>query len=147
MATQLHCDVAELIGNEPLVQQIKLEPFISDDLGQLTLKDILEELAKPGLDPRSKALPMQFDDNIRQISDLHVGMKLTGYITNLTKFGAFVDIGLKENGLIHKSKMADQFVADPADVLQLSEQVEVVVIGIEIERKRIQLSMKGDDFK
>ena len=107
-----------------------------------TLIDIVNELKKPGLDIRGAAKTMQFEETIKTISDLRTGMKLPGKVTNLTKFGAFVDLGLKENGLIHKSQMADRYIEDPSEVLHLDQEVLVRVTEIDLERKRIQLSLK-----
>jgi uncharacterized protein len=140
--TRLRID--DLIGNKRVVDELNLKEFISSKVGLPTLKDIVSELQKPGLDPRGKAKSIQFDDHIHDINDLKVGMSLQGKITNLTKFGAFVDLGIKENGLIHKSQIVDRFIHDPAEVLRLDQEVTVRVLEIDLERKRIQLSMKKE---
>ena len=106
------------------------------------MKDILQELEKPGLDPRGKAEVFSFSESINSITDLKPGMSLPGIITNLTKFGAFVDIGIKENGLLHISQITERFINDPAEVLKLDQKVIVRVVNIDVDRKRIQLSMK-----
>ena len=108
-----------------------------------TLADIMDELAKPGRDPRQQFENVQFDDNISSIDDLHEGMVLNGIVTNVTNFGAFIDIGVKDNGLIHISEMADRFVSDPHKVLKVHQKVKVRVISIDTNRKRINLSMRG----
>ena len=121
---------------------IDLSRYVSDDVGMPTLTDIAKELAKPGLDPRGKAKTVAFSSKIRSINDLEVGIILNGVVNNLTKFGAFVDIGIKESGLLHISQITDRFISDPSEVLRLSQQVEVKVIEIDINRKRISLTMK-----
>lgn len=121
---------------------IDLSKYVSDDIGMPTLKDIASELAKPGLDPRGEATTVQFSSKIRSIEDLEVGIVLTGIVNNLTKFGAFVDIGIKESGLIHISQITDRFISDPSEVLRLSQQIEVKVMDIDVNRKRISLTMK-----
>ncbi len=107
-----------------------------------TLKDILKELDKPGLDPRGKAKSFSFSPGIKSIEDLHEGMMVNGIITNITNFGAFTDIGIKENGLIHVSQMANRFIKNPNEVLKLNQTVEARIISVDIQRKRIQLSLK-----
>jgi len=142
MAKDLHCSVQDLIQQPELRKQIDLRRYTSDNIGLPTLKDILEELAKPGRDPRSKRKAFAFAD-ISTIEDLKEGMKIPGIVTNVTAFGAFVDIGIKKNGLIHKSKMANRFVRDPSTIVRLGQQVEVTVVGIDLKRGRIQLSLVG----
>lgn len=141
MAKDLKVSTQELIGNESLIQQIELKNYISDKVGEPTLKDILEELKKPGLDPRQKAVMVQFDKNIKTIEDLKIGMKLQGIINNITNFGCFVDIGIKQSGLVHISKITKEFISDVNTVVHLNQIVEVTVIDVDVERKRIQLSM------
>jgi uncharacterized protein len=109
--------------------------------GLLTLKDILKELEKPGLDPRKKAVIVQFDKTIRKIEDLKIGMKLQGVINNITNFGCFVTIGIKESGLVHISKITKEFISDVNQAVHLNQIVEVTVTDVDLERKRIQLSM------
>lgn len=142
MARQSNCAIKDLIGDKALTDSINLKNFVNEKVGLPTLNDIVSELNKPGLDPRGAAKAIQFDDTIRSITDLKSSMVLNGKITNLTKFGAFVDIGIKENGLIHKSQIVDRFINDPAEVLKLDQAVKVKVMEIDIERKRIQLSMR-----
>jgi len=142
MAKQSNCAVNDLIGNKTLTETLNLQNFVNEKVGLPTLNDIVKELNKPGLDPRGAAKTIDFDDTIKSIADLKTEMVLNGKITNLTKFGAFVDIGIKENGLIHKSQIVDRFISDPAEVLKLDQAVKVKVLDIDIERKRVQLSMK-----
>ena len=142
MTKQSRLKLEDLIGNQEVLESIPLQRFVSKEVGLPTLVDILDELKKPGLDPRGAAKSTQFDERIKSIDDLHPDMIITGRITNLTKFGAFVDIGIKENGLIHKSQIADRFIADPSEVLRIDQEVQVKVLEIDLERKRIQLSMK-----
>ncbi len=142
MAQSVNQKITDIIGQEEVTKLIALENFVSLQVGLPTLTDIIKELNKPGLDPRGAAKPVAFDDAIKTISDLRPNMKLQGKVTNLTKFGAFVDIGIKENGLIHTSQIADRFISDPSEVLSLDQEVTVLVLEIDIDRKRIQLSMK-----
>lgn len=140
MAKDLNCKVEDLIANAELRKQIKLHTYISNTVGLPTLQDIMGELEKPGRDPRSTRQVFSFA-NISTIEELNSGMKLPAVVTNITAFGAFVDIGIKENGLIHKSKMTHKFVDDPATVLKLGQELEVTVLDVDIQRKRIQLSL------
>ncbi len=142
MAHDLHCSVKELIRNKPLISTIDINSYKTEDAGIETLNDILQELEKPGRDPRSTVQMLEFDPNIRAINDLREGMKLPGIVTNITNFGCFVDIGIKENGLVHISELADRFVSDPTEVVSLHQHVEVTVISVDMERKRIALSLK-----
>ena len=141
MANDQNCTVQELLSKPEKRQQIPLEQYLSDQVGWPTLNDIKAELEKPGRDPRPSLEPVQFSDKIQSLEDLKAGMMLPGVITNLTKFGAFVDIGLKVNGLIHISEMADTYVKDPADIVSLHQQVQVTVLSVDYERHRIQLSL------
>ncbi len=143
MAKDLGCSVAELIADKELRQQIRPERYLSPTVGMPTLKDILQELEKPGRDPRGPIKVFEFDKNVRTLDDLCEGMELPGIVGNITNFGAFVDIGIKENGLVHLSQLADRFVSDPNEVVSIHQHVRVKVIGIDRERKRIQLTMKG----
>jgi len=143
MAKNLKCTVPELIQNKELRQQVSLQDYVSEKTGLPTLKDIMEELEKPGRDLRQTIKVFAFDPTIRTIDDVKVGMRLPGIVTNVTNFGAFVDIGIKENGLVHVSQLADRFISNPANVVALHQHVEVNVIEVDKERKRIQLSMKG----
>jgi protein Tex len=146
MSNDLSCDVRELMTNESKRKEIKLEKYITPSVGLPTLKDILEELSKPGRDPRSRIKEFSFAD-IHTIEDLTPGMVVPGIVTNVTKFGAFVDIGIKQDGLVHISNMSNSYVSDPSKVVKLHQQVMVKVLDVDIERKRIQLSMKGIDKK
>jgi uncharacterized protein len=131
-----------LIGNETLINQINWNNYVDDTIGELTLADIKQELLKPGRDPRKAAKIFEFDKNIKSINDLQVGMKIPGIINNVTNFGAFVDIGIKENGLIHISNLADEYIASPSEVVSLHQHVFVKVLEVDKERKRIGLSLK-----
>ena len=141
MAADLKVNISELLEKQELRHQIDLKKYITDQIGIPTLNDILKELAKPGLDPRGEAKAFEFG-NVHSISDLNVGMVLPGIITNITNFGAFVDIGVKQDGLVHISQLANKFVKNPADVVSLNQQVQVKVVEIDQARKRVQLSMK-----
>jgi uncharacterized protein len=143
MAKKAGCSVAELIQNEDLRKQIKLEEFISDKVGMPTLTDIMAELSKPGRDPRQKFELFEFDKNVNSMDDLRPGMILDGLVTNITNFGAFVDIGVHQDGLIHVSQLADKYVKDPNTIVKLNQKVRVKVLEIDKERKRIQLTLKN----
>lgn len=143
MAKDLNCTVADLIKNKELRSKIDLKKYVTETVGLPTLTDILQELDKPGRDPRQKIQVFEFDKNVRTLDDLQEGMELPGIVTNITNFGCFVDIGIKENGLVHVSQLADRFVSNPADVVRIHQHVRVKVISIDHERKRIQLTMKG----
>lgn len=143
MAKDLHCTVADLIRDKGLRERIRIEDYVSDTIGIPTLTDIMQELDKPGRDPRQKIQVFEFDRNVRTIDDLQEGMELPGIVTNITNFGCFVDIGIKENGLVHISQLSDQFVSDPTSVVSIHQHVRVKVLSIDRERKRIQLTMKG----
>jgi len=142
MAQDQGCSVADLIANDARRQKINLTDYVTDKVGLPTLKDIMAELAKPGRDPREQFENVIFADGIEKISDLIPGMKLTGVVTNITAFGVFVDIGVHQDGLVHLSEMADRFVKTPADVVKVNQKVEVTVLAVDVERKRISLSMK-----
>ena len=143
MAKDEKCSVADLIGNKEVLQKIELEKYTSANVGLPTLKDIISELEKPGLDPREKAKVFTFNQNIRTITDLHEGQLLPGIVNNITNFGCFVDIGIKESGLVHVSNLADKFVSDVSTIVSLHQQVIVKVLEVDVARKRIQLSMKN----
>ena len=138
----MEVEVKELIGNEKLCNQINIQRYADDKIGLLTLTDIVEELKKPGRDPRSMAKVFSFAEGIHTINDLEMGMVLPGIVTNLTNFGAFVDVGVHQDGLVHISEIADRYVANPAEVLRVHQQIKVKVIQLEKERKRIGLSIK-----
>lgn len=142
MAKDLKTTVKDLIENKELKKSLDLNKYITDSVGLPTLNDIIEELDKPGRDPRKSIKIFEFDPNIRTIEDLREGMILPGIVTNITNFGCFVDVGIKENGLVHISELADKFVSDPTEVVSLHQHVEVKVLSVDLGRKRVQLSMK-----
>ena len=146
MAADLGCGIRELMTNDEKRKAIRLEKYITPATGLPTLKDIMEELAKPGRDPRSTIKEFRFAD-IHTMEDLVPGMIVPGIVTNVTKFGAFVDIGIKQDGLVHISNMSSSYVSDPSKVVKLHQHVMVKVLDVDIERRRIQLSMKGLDKK
>jgi len=141
MAKDLGIKMIDLIANEEKIKQIAPEKYTTEDIGILGIKDILKELLKPGLDPRKASKVFEFDPNIKTFEDLKSGMVLPGIVSNITAFGCFVDIGIKENGLVHISQLKDGFVSDPSEVVKLHQQVKVKIIEIDTERKRIALSM------
>jgi len=142
MAADLHCTVKDLLADESLRSKIIPENYITETVGLPTLQDILTELGKPGRDPRETIRVFEFDPNLKTIKDLREGLILPGIITNITKFGAFVDIGIKENGLIHVSQLADRFISDPTEVVSMHQQVSVKVLEVDEVRKRIALTLK-----
>ena len=133
--------VADFIGNKEVLQQINLKKYISETVGLPTLEDIIKELEKPGVDPRAKAKAFSFDQNIKTISDLRTGQLLPGIVNNITNFGCFVDIGIKESGLIHISNLSDTFVKDVNAIVALNQQILVKVLEVDVDRKRIQLAL------
>ncbi len=143
MAKDLHCKVADLLADETLRKQIQLSQYVTTDVGMPTLTDIMSELAKPGLDPREKFEAFEFAEGVNDIKDLRIGMTLPGIVTNITNFGAFVDIGVHQDGLVHVSQIADKFVKDPNEVVKVSQKVMVRVTEVDEARKRIALSMKS----
>ena len=142
MAKDLSCKVIDLMKDDQLRKRIKLQTYVSETVGLPTLNDILKELAKPGLDPREKFEEFSFTEGINAITDLKAGMTLPGIITNITAFGAFVDIGVHQDGLVHLSQMANRFIKDPNEVVKVSQKVTVTVTEVDVQRKRIALSMK-----
>lgn len=142
MAKQLKLSIKEVIGKKSVVEKIDLNPFVTDEVGLPTLQDIKNELIKPGRDIRGHVTIFAFDPKIRKVEDLKVGMVLDGLVSNITNFGAFVDIGVKQDGLVHVSQLADKFVSDPNEVVKLNQQVKVKVVEVDADGKRIQLSMK-----
>ena len=142
MAADLGCTVADLMATDGLRSKIDLKKYVTDSVGLPTLNDILNELAKPGRDPRDKFEVFAFADGVEKIEDLTVGMKLPGIVTNITAFGAFVDIGVHQDGLVHVSEMANRFVKDPAEVVKVHQTVQVTVMEVDAVKKRIKLSMK-----
>ena len=145
MAASLQCDVSSLIKDASLRNRINLKDFITGNTGLPTLKDILEELAKPGRDPRETFEAFSFQDGINEMKDLKPGMKLPGIVTNITNFGAFVDVGVHQDGLVHISHLSDGFVSNPAEVVNVQQKVMVTVLEVDIPRKRISLSMKNEN--
>ena len=144
MAKDLSCTVPQLIADKSLRTRIEMEKYITPTVGLPTLKDILQELDKSGRDPRDTIQVFEFDRNVRTINDLREGMTLPGIVSNITNFGAFVDIGIKENGLVHLSQLANRFITDPTEVVSIHQHVTVKVLSIDLERKRIQLTMKEE---
>ncbi|MGV0832112.1 Tex family protein [Empedobacter brevis] len=141
MAKDLNVELKDMIQNKELINQLDLNRYISEKVGLPTLEDIKKELEKPGLDPRSTAKVFSFDSRLKKFEDLQLGMKVPGIINNITNFGCFVDIGIKENGLIHISKISNEFISDVNSKVHLSQQIEVTVIGIDTEKRKIQLSL------
>lgn len=141
IAADLKVGVKDLIGNEALLKSVELKKYITEEIGELTIKDILKELNKPGLDPRSELEQFEFA-SIYKIEEVNVGMVVPGVVTNITRFGAFVDIGVKQDGLVHVSEIAHQYITDPNEVLKLNDKVQVKVLEVDIPRKRIALSIK-----
>ena len=143
MAKEQRCRVSDLIGNHERLKRIPLQQFVTSEVGLPTLHDILKELEKPGLDPREQLEEFRFDEHVHTVEDLIVGMELPGIVTNITNFGAFVDIGVHQDGLVHISQMADKFIKDPNEVVKLHQHVRVRVIEVDLRRKRIALSMRS----
>ncbi|OAQ37946.1 RNA-binding transcriptional accessory protein [Pedobacter psychrophilus] len=147
MAKDVNCKVADLLTDATKREQIDLRKYISDEVGLPTLKDIIAELAKPGRDPREQFEAFNFADGINKIEDLKPGMRLPGIVTNITNFGAFVDIGVHQDGLVHLSQMADKFISNPNEVVKVSQRVQVTVVEVDTLRKRISLTMKSGEKK
>ena len=143
MAKDLHCTVSDLISNAEKRSQIDIKKYVTDTIGIPTLTDIMKELEKPGRDPREQIEEFEFDSSVQTVEDLHEGMELPGIVTNITNFGAFVDIGVHQDGLVHVSQLADRYVSDPTQVVRLHQHVRVRVISVDLRRNRISLSMKG----
>jgi len=144
MAADLGCDVIDLMKKPELRAQIRLEQYVAGSVGLPTLADIMDELAKPGRDPREKFEAFSFAEGVTKLEDLQPGMRLPGIVTNVTAFGAFVDIGVHQDGLVHVSKLADRFVKNPASVVKVHQRVQVTVLEVDLERKRIGLSMRSE---
>lgn len=143
MAKDCGCSVAELIGEKERRKNIKIDKYVTKDIGLPTLTDIMKELEKPGRDPREQLEEFNFDPNVKEVSDLIAGMELNGIVTNITNFGAFVDIGVHQDGLVHISQLADRYVSDPTEVVKLHQHVRVRVVEVDTKRNRISLSMKS----
>jgi len=144
MAKDLSVTTADLVKDPALRKKIDRKKYLSETMGEFTINDILKELEKPGRDPRSPIEEFSFDNSIKTIEDVKAGMKVPGLVTNITNFGAFVDIGVKQDGLVHISQLSDTYVSDPNQVVKLNQRVMVTVTEVDIARKRIGLSMKGN---
>jgi uncharacterized protein len=142
IAKDLGVPVASLIGNAELVKRIDRARYQSTDVGSFTLDDIFAELLRPGRDPRAEFQPPQFRDDVRTLEDLQLGMQLEGVVTNVTAFGAFVDVGVHQDGLVHVSQLADRFVKDPSEVVKVGDKVSVRVLEVDLQRRRIALTRK-----
>jgi len=143
MAADLGCTVGALVGNKERLKEIDIKKYAREDVGLLTLADIVKELEKPGLDPREQIEEFEFDNRVHSIEDLCEGMVLPGIVTNITNFGAFVDVGVHQDGLVHVSQLADRYVSDPNQVVKLHQHVRVMVKEVDLRRKRISLTMRG----
>ena len=143
MAEDMGATVADLLKQEDFRKRIELKRYVSENIGLPTLTDILQELSKPGRDPRTGIQVFEFSKDIFKISDVIPGMVLPGIVTNITNFGCFVDIGVKQDGLVHISQLADKFISDPNQVVKLHQHVKVKVLEVDAARKRIQLTMKN----
>ncbi len=146
MASDIKCSITDMVGNKGVIDKIDINSYISDHMGLPTLSDILDELVKPGRDPRDTFEVFSFAQGIEKMEDLKPGMKVPGIVTNITAFGAFVDIGVHQDGLVHVSQIADKYVKNPADFLKVQQKVSVTVLEIDIDRKRISLSMKPNAY-
>lgn len=144
MAKDLNCSVGDLIADGTLRKKVDKKKYITEKVGEFTIEDILKELEKPGRDPRAQVEEFRFDETIKTIEDVKTGMTVPGIVTNITNFGAFVDIGVKQDGLLHISQMSNTYISDPNEVVKLQQKVTVTVIEIDVARKRISLSMKGN---
>ena len=147
MASDLDCSVSELIASKDLRARIDLQKYVTDTVGIPTLTDIMQELDKPGRDLRQTVQVFSFDPNVRTLADLHEGMELPGIITNITNFGCFVNVGIKENGLVHLSQLADRYITDPNEIVHIHQHVRVKVLAIDEARKRLSLTMIGVEQK
>jgi uncharacterized protein len=141
MAKDLNVKINELVQNKLLIQSVDKQKYVTEKIGLPTLTDILIELEKPGRDPRESVKVFEFDSTVKTINDLRIGMELPGIVTNITNFGAFVDVGIKENGLIHISNMSDKFITNPAEVVSVHQHVKVQVLEVDNVRKRVQLKL------
>ncbi|PID78502.1 hypothetical protein CSB20_14770 [bacterium DOLZORAL124_64_63] len=142
MAADTGCAVADLVGNEQTAGRIPLRNYVTDEVGLPTLRDIVAELSKPGRDPREKFEAFSFADGVEKLEDLSEGMRLPGIVTNVTNFGAFIDVGVHQDGLAHISQLADRFVRDPNEVVKVGQKVMARVLDVDLERKRVSLSLK-----
>ncbi|MDP6357235.1 MAG: helix-hairpin-helix domain-containing protein, partial [Planctomycetota bacterium] len=144
MASDTGCAVGDLLEREELRALIELDRYVNDKAGLPTLTDILSELAKPGRDPRSQFEAFSFSEEVHEITDLEPGQRLPGVVTNVTNFGAFVDLGVHQDGLVHISQLADRYVEKPSDIVKVHQKVTVTVLEVDVERKRIALSMRSE---
>lgn len=144
MAKDAGCEVSELMTNQEMRGKVELKKYVSEEVGMPTLNDIMAELSKPGRDPREPFQLFTFDESVKEITDLKIGQKLPGVVTNVTNFGAFVDVGVHQDGLVHISELADKFVEKPSDIVKVHQKVEVTVMSVDIDRKRIGLSMRAN---
>jgi uncharacterized protein len=144
MAKDLNCTVLDLMKSEELRKKIDLTKYVTDKVGLPTLKDIMAELAKPGRDPREKFESFSFTEGVEKIEDVVPGMKLPGVVTNITAFGAFIDIGVHQDGLAHLSQLSDRFIKDANEAVKVNQQVMATVLEVDVKRKRISLSLKKD---
>ncbi|MBL7749286.1 MAG: S1 RNA-binding domain-containing protein, partial [Chitinophagaceae bacterium] len=142
MAAKVNSSVPELIKNPEIRKQIKAKDFVTETIGQFTIEDILKELEKPGRDPRSPIEEFRFAEGVSSMEDLKPGMKVPGIVTNVTNFGAFVDVGVKQDGLVHISHLANRFISDPNEAVKLGQKVMATVLEVDIARKRVSLSLK-----
>jgi uncharacterized protein len=142
MAAKLNCSVNDLIQKQEIRKEIKVKEFVTETIGQYTIEDILKELEKPGRDPRSPIEEFRFADGVSTMEDLKPGMKVPGIVTNITNFGAFVDVGVKQDGLVHISHLSNRYISDPNEAVKLNQKVMVTVLEVDASRKRIALSMK-----
>ncbi|MBC8032510.1 MAG: S1 RNA-binding domain-containing protein, partial [Chitinophagaceae bacterium] len=147
MAKDINCSVADLIKTQDLRRQIDRKKFVTETAGEFTLGDIVKELEKPGRDPRQQIEEFRFDDTIKTIEDLKAGMRVPGLVTNITNFGAFVDIGVKQDGLVHISQLSNTYISDPNTAVKLQQKVMVTITEVDVARKRIALSMKDGAAK
>ena len=145
ISKKLKVKTIELFENKEALDKLNVEDFIDKQHGVLSIKQIISELEKPNIDPRRKQKHFEFDKSVRSMHNLKEGMLLPGLISNITTFGAFVNLGVKQDGLVHKSQLADRYVSDPIEVVRLNQQVIVKVLSVDVDRKRIQLTMKGID--
>jgi uncharacterized protein len=145
MATQQQCSVQDLMSKEELRKKINLKSYVSEEVGLLTLEDIMKELDKPSRDPRDEIAIFEYAEGIHSMDDVKPGMTLPGVVTNITAFGAFVDIGVKQDGLVHISHLSNRFVSNPNEVVKLNQKVTVTVLEVDVARKRISLSMKDNE--
>jgi len=144
IATDLNVELADLVGDTTLASRIDIARYLGEGVGEPTLRDIVAELDKPGRDPRDEFEPPKFREDVNSLEDLQEGMQLEGVVTNVTAFGAFVDVGVHQDGLVHVSQLADRFVKDPKEVAKVGDKLRVRVLGVDAARGRISLSARTD---